>query len=125
MNTKLEPQVGSGAADVAKYAVAVGLVLAGLLGYYFLSDLATPVRVVGLILSIVLAVAVFLLTAKGRDTKEFFAESRFELRKVVWPTREETQRTTLIIIVVVVLISLLLGLTDFLISSGVRFLLGA
>jgi len=125
MNTKLEPQAASGTADLLKYVVSVALLLAGLIGYYWLADLATPVRVVGLLLSIVLAAAVFLLSSKGRDTREFFAESRFELRKVVWPTREETQRTTLIIIVVVVIISLLLGVMDFLISSGIRFLLGA
>jgi len=125
MNTKVESQSPSAAFDVFKYVLAAGLVVAGLLGYYLLTNLATPLRVVGLLVSLALAAGDFLLTSKGRDTREFFAESRFEIRKVVWPTREETQRTTLIILVVVVIISLLLGLMDFLISSGVRFLLGA
>ena len=65
------------------------------------------------------------LTGRVDQAKEFFEQSKGELKKVTWPTREETQRTTLIIIVVVVIISLLLGVMDFLISSGIRFLLGA
>jgi preprotein translocase subunit SecE len=70
------------------------------------------------------AVGVFMLTSKGRDTREFFSETRFELRKVVWPTRQETQRTTGLIIVVVIIISLILALFDLIISTGIRALLG-
>ena len=48
----------------------------------------------------------------GRSMREYLVESQFELRKVVWPTRDETLRTTLVIIVVVIILSLLLGLID-------------
>jgi preprotein translocase subunit SecE len=44
--------------------------------------------------------------------RSYFAESAFELRKVVWPTRDETIRTTVVIIIVVIILSLLLGLID-------------
>src|SRR5450759_3719 len=52
------------------------------------------------------------ITAQGRMVREYLAESQFELRKVVWPTREETLRTTLVIIVVVIILSALLGVID-------------
>ena len=51
-------------------------------------------------------------TGPGRATREYLSESQFELRKVVWPTREVTLRTTLVVIIVVIILSLLLGLID-------------
>ena len=47
---------------------------------------------------------VFLATGKGVQTREFLSESRFELRKVVWPTRQEAMRTTWVVMIVVVVI---------------------
>jgi preprotein translocase subunit SecE len=57
-------------------------------------------------------IGVFMLTGKGRDTREFFRVA-FELRKVVWPTRQEAIRMTWVVIVVVLILSLLLGGFDF------------
>jgi len=62
-------------------------------------------------------------SVKGAQTREFLSESRFELRKVVWPTRQETMRMTLVIFVVVVLISLLLAGFDWVIKGAVKLLL--
>ncbi len=63
-------------------------------------------------------------TVKGAQTREFLGESRFELRKVVWPTRQETTRTTWVVIAVVILMSLLLAGFDVVIQWGVKALLG-
>jgi len=125
MNAKVEPSTtASGAGDVAKYIVAVLLVAAGIAAYYAFPEVSGVVRGLGVALAIVAGAAVFAFTAKGRDTREFIAESRFEMRKVVWPTRQETWRMTLVVFVVVVIISLLIAAIDFLISSGVTWLLG-
>ncbi|MBA8634294.1 preprotein translocase subunit SecE [Staphylococcus aureus] len=64
-----------------------------------------------------------MLTGKGRDTREFLSESRFELRKVVWPTRQEAIRMTWVVIVVVLILSLLLGGFDFLIQKLTQWFL--
>ena len=50
---------------------------------------------------LVAGAVVFLTTAKGAQTREFLSESRFELRKVVWPTRQEAMRTTWVVMIVV------------------------
>jgi preprotein translocase subunit SecE len=73
---------------------------------------------------VVAAGAVFALTAKGRVAREFFSESLFELRKVVWPTRQETRKTTVVILIVVVIVSLILSFFDLIISWLIRLLLG-
>jgi preprotein translocase subunit SecE len=125
MNAKVAQNEAVSAADIVKYVLSALLVVAGLAGFYWLSDVPTPLRVVGMLLGFAAAAGVFMLSAKGRDTREFFSETRFELRKVVWPTRQETLRTTGLIIVVVIIISLILALFDLIISTGVRALLGS
>ena len=62
-------------------------------------------------------------TRKGAQTREFLSESRFELRKVVWPTRQEAMRTTWVVIVAVIILSLILAGFDWFIQLGVKFLL--
>ena len=114
MNSKVEQsKAGTPAADIAKYVLALALVVGGLVAWWwFNGQWATPVRALAVVAGLVLGALVFLQTGKGRDTREFLSESRFELRKVVWPTRDETLRTTLVIVVVVIILSLLLGLID-------------
>ncbi|MGB6145195.1 MAG: preprotein translocase subunit SecE, partial [Rhodanobacter sp.] len=56
-------------------------------------------------------------TGLGRRVRNFLAESQFEMRKVVWPTRDETIKTTGVILLVVIVLSLLLGLIDLILKS--------
>ncbi|MFY7915995.1 MAG: preprotein translocase subunit SecE [Rubrivivax sp.] len=125
MNAKVAQNEAVSTSDIVKYVIAGLLAVAALAGFYWFSTAPTALRVVGMLIGFGLAIAVFMLTSKGRDAREFFAETRFELRKVVWPTRQETTRTTGLIIVVVIVISLILALFDLIISTGVRALLGA
>ncbi|MFC1944330.1 preprotein translocase subunit SecE [Chloroflexota bacterium] len=48
-----------------------------------------------------------------RSRFAFVGDTVSELKKVVWPTRQETVRLTAIVLVVAVIIGLILGLTDF------------
>lgn len=94
--------------DVLKWAVSLALLLAGLIGNHYYSEVSMPFRVAGWLL--VLAAAGFILskTRKGRWVIGFFRDSRMELRKVVWPTREETMQTTMVVAVMVVILALIL-----------------
>ena len=112
MNAKAEQVSGGSAADVAKFSLAIAILLAALVGYYWFNDLATWQRLLILVGGMALAVGVGFFTRAGRSLREFLVESNFELRKVVWPTRQETVQTTLVIAVVVVVLSILLGLID-------------
>jgi preprotein translocase subunit SecE len=120
MNTKAEQPKGTNAADIGKLALA-GLVLAGGIFAYswFGRDGGIPssVRLLGVLAAMVVALAIAAFTALGRRVRNFIAESQFEMRKVVWPTRDETIKTTGIIIVVVIILSLLLGLIDLILKS--------
>ncbi|MDY0020955.1 preprotein translocase subunit SecE [Arenimonas caeni] len=124
MNTKAEQaDQAASAADVAKYALAIALVAGGLV-LYWMTDWPTLARVMLVVVGVAAGAFVMASTAKGRDAREFLGESMFELRKVVWPTRQETTRTTGVILVVVVIVSLILSGFDFIISWLIRLLLG-
>jgi preprotein translocase subunit SecE len=124
MNSRVE-QNNSTPADFAKYALAVLLVIAGIVAYYWFADLPGAVRALIPLAGIVAGAAVFAMSAKGRDTRNYMSEARFELRKVIWPTRQETIRATGVILAVVVIMSLLLGLIDFILGGGIKLLLGS
>ena len=125
MNSKVE-QPGSSASggDIVKYALAVLLVAAGVFAFYWFSDWATVLRALVVCAGLIAGAVVFLTTRKGAQTREFLSESRFELRKVVWPTRQETTRTMWVVIAVVILMSLMLAGMDLVIQAAVKWLLG-
>jgi preprotein translocase subunit SecE len=115
MNAKVEQSENS-VANAAKLIAAVLIVAAGIAGFYLLPDVAVALRTVGLIVVFGIALAIFALTAQGRAAREYVSESHFELRKVVWPTRQETLQTTLVIVIVVIVLSLILWLIDMLLG---------
>ena len=112
MNAKVEKAGATNAIDIVKLALAAALLVGGIVGYYYYTEWSGLARFSLLLAGIVAAAAVGAFTAAGRSMREYLVESQFELRKVVWPTRDETVRTTLVIIVVVIILSLLLGLID-------------
>ncbi|WP_242113381.1 preprotein translocase subunit SecE [Luteimonas aquatica] len=127
MNSRVEQskaQSKGAASDIAFYVLAVLLAAAGVFAYTWFQQWDTSLRVAAVVGGLVAALAVFMLSAKGRDTREFLSESRFELRKVVWPTRQEATRLTWVVIVVVIIMSLILAGFDAVIQLGVKTLLG-
>jgi preprotein translocase subunit SecE len=126
MNSKVE-QSGASASpgDIIKYALALLLVIAGVFAFYwFENQLPQSVLVMGVFAGLVAGAVVFLTTAKGVQTREFLSESRFELRKVVWPTRQEAVRMTWVVVIAVVIIAMVLAIYDSVIKWLLRLFLG-
>jgi preprotein translocase subunit SecE len=127
MNTKVakpaKPETTGSGADIAKYVVAGLLLVAGVFGFYWFGTWTTPLRGLLVAAGLIAGFAVFTQTAAGRDVLEFVEESRFELRKVVWPTRENSIRMTGVIILVIVAMSVFLSIVDWLLGSGISWLL--
>ena len=126
MNSKTVPaRQAANSADIAKFVVAGALVVAGVFAFYwFQGEWANWMRVAAVLGGLVLGAVVFMTSTKGPQLREFFSETRFELRKVVWPTRQETMRTTWVVMVVVVVVSLILGGFDLVIQQIMKWLLG-
>ena len=112
MNTKVEQGGATSAVDVAKLVLALLLLAAGIAAYYYYSQASSPLRLAGMVAAFLAAVALAAFTGPGRGVRDYLRETQFEMRKVVWPSREETIRTTIVVIIVVVVLSILLGLID-------------
>jgi preprotein translocase subunit SecE len=122
MNSSVE--VRGASLDVIKLAVAVFLLVGGILAFYYFSSISTLLRVVGLLLISGAAVALAFQTERGRLIWQFVADSRMEVRKVVWPSRQETLQTTLIVVVMVIVVGIVLWLFDMILVTILRLLTG-
>ncbi|MFA4947713.1 MAG: preprotein translocase subunit SecE [Candidatus Krumholzibacteriia bacterium] len=56
--------------------------------------------------------------------RHFFSETRVELRKVTWPTRDELKESTKIVIVATFVVTVFIGIIDQILTLVVRRLLG-
>lgn len=122
MNAQTEESVSI--LDIVKQVFSVGLVVAGVVGFYYFSEFPLLYRVLALVAIVILALAMMMTTQVGRSVWSFVLESRIEVRKIIWPTREETTRTTLLVFGMVFLVGLILWLLDMFLFWGVRLLTG-
>ncbi len=99
-------------ADKVKIALAALLVIAGLAGFYYFSDLPGVVRVLCVLAGLVGGALVFWLTEPGKQFYVYSQESIAETRKVVWPTRKETVQTTAVVFGFVLVMALFLWAVD-------------
>ncbi len=122
MNAKAE--VESSGLDTVKLGLAVALIVAGIVGFYYFEAYSLLFRVLGLLVVVGAAAAIALVTAPGRRIWDFFAGSKVEVRKVVWPSRQETIQTTLVVFAMVLVMSIVLWLFDMILMTIVRALTG-
>ncbi|WP_416307128.1 preprotein translocase subunit SecE [Neptunicella sp. SCSIO 80796] len=110
--------------DLLKWLIAIGLLVAAVAGNHIYQDVSVLYRALGVVAAVVVALLFAASTGKGSQFLNFAKESRTEVRKVVWPTRQETTQTTLIVMVAVVVMSLLLWGLDGIIVRLVSFITG-
>jgi preprotein translocase subunit SecE len=122
MNARAE--AGGTGLDTAKLVLAAILLVAGIYGFYYFAAYSTLLRVIALLVVGGVAAAVALQTDVGRRLWQFAGDSRNEVRKVVWPTRQETLQTTLVVIVMVLILGIVLWLFDMVLVMILRALTG-
>ncbi len=121
-------QFVSSAANAVFWTISVVLVLAAIFGNYYYSNfvvvdettLSRLLRVLTVIFVLVLALVVAMFTNKGRTLIQFGRQAYTELKKVIWPTRQEAVQTTFIVFVAVTVVSLFLYLCDIVFLQIVR-----
>ena len=129
MNTNVETE--SPVLDIIKKIFSALIVIAAVSAFYYFSvdhdsikEIRLLFRVLGLVTVIVAVVALMSTTNTGRFVLSFIIESKQEVRKVIWPTRDETMRTTLLVFAMVFIVGLLLWVLDMFLFWGVRLLTG-
>ena len=98
--------------DKLKLVLVAALLVAGLVGFYMLSQQSAWVRWGVLLVGLVLAGVTFFLASPGQRLIGFGRDSVRELRKVVWPTRKEALQMTAYVFAFVLVMALFLWLTD-------------
>ncbi len=126
MNTKTDKAKTAGAnpMDTVKLVLAVLLLAGSIVGFYLLEEKPLWMRLLEILVVAGIAVLLALQTGPGRRIKGFFSASYMEVRKVVWPSRQETLQTTLVIFVVVLVTSLFLWGVDSILFVLVRLFTG-
>jgi len=113
------------AADTAQLIAAIALAVGGIVGFYLLKSRpeawASWVALAG---GILLGVLVFAFSQYGRNFWQFVLEARVELRKVFWPTRQETFMTTLVVLGFVLIASVFFWLLDLSLATVTKFFTG-
>ncbi len=122
MDSKVET-VGN-TLDTLKLIVAVLIVGSGVVAFYLFAEQPLLYRVLGMLAGIGIATFIAYQTNKGQQIWGFFQGAQIEVRKVVWPTRQETVQTTLIVILMVIFIAILLWLLDMFLGWSIGSLMG-
>jgi preprotein translocase subunit SecE len=121
MDTKVDREPT--ALDTAKLALALVILIGGIVGYYYYGDLPVVVRAIGVIVATIVAAWVAMQTTRGQVLWRFIQASRVELRKVVWPTREETVQTTIAVLIFAAVMGVFFFLLDLTLQSVMQWVM--
>lgn len=110
--------------DAFKWLVVIALIAVGVVGNNYYSDQSVLYRALALIALAAVAIVVGLSTVRGAAFLVLVKEARTEIRKVVWPTRQETTHTTLIVVGVVLIMALILWGLDSLLGWLISLIIG-
>ena len=123
MTTNTENQGNS--LDIVKWGLAIILLAAAVIGNQMYSEeVSVLVRVIVVVVAFALAGFIALQTEKGKQALAFAREAQIEVRKVVWPTRQEALNTTFIVLAATGVLALILWGLDAVLLRIVNFITG-
>jgi len=117
-------EVVSSKLDTFKLLFAIVILIGGIVGFYHFEAESQLYRVLGVVFASGVAIAISLTTVLGQNLMGFGREARMEVRKVVWPTRQETMQTTFMVIVAVIVIGIFLWLIDMVLAEAIQLITG-
>ncbi|HIG44422.1 MAG: preprotein translocase subunit SecE [bacterium] len=110
--------------DPVLWILVVAIVLGGVYANTVFVAVNVLIRAVAGLGLAAVAIAIALQTGSGHAGWQLAKEARVEVRKVIWPTRQETTQTTMIVVGVVILVALLLWGLDSALSWGIQAIIG-
>ncbi len=115
---------GVGLVDALKLVLAAAALLGGVVTYYWFGDQPAVLRVLAVLAGMAASAVLLYWSQPGRELWDYVQASRVELRKMVWPTRQETWRTTLVVFVFVLALGVFFWLVDMMLAWGARHVTG-
>lgn len=110
--------------DWLKWAIVAVIVVTGIYANSYFSAESLLFRTLGLLAAAGVAGWIAAQTVKGRNFVNLCLEARTEIRKVVWPTRQETTQTTIVVLIVIFIVAIILWLLDWGLNSVVSGIIG-
>lgn len=117
-------QQSATALDAAKLAAGVVIVAAGIAGFYLLAEQPIWLRWILVLAALAAGTLVSLQSYQGKTFWAFVQSSRIELRKVVWPNRQETMQVTIVVFAMIIVLGLFFWGLDSLLGFLTRWLAG-
>jgi preprotein translocase subunit SecE len=114
----------AGTADKVKLTAAIVLVIAGVVGYYLLAGRVWWIEWAPVVSGLVLGALVVVFSTYGTEFRRFVELARIELRKIVWPTRDETLKTTAVVFGFVIVFGVFFWLLDLVLAWATKTLTG-
>ena len=122
-NMSAEKSVGT-TLDWLKWSIVVALLAGGVVGNWYFQEVSLLIRVVAILAAAIVAGLIAVQTERGQGIWTLIKDSRTEIRRVVWPTNQETTQTTLVVLVIVLVFALILWGLDSLLSWIVSSIIG-
>ena len=107
-----KPAQKNTAFDAIKWLGVAIVLVAAIVGNVYFDHYSAAIRAAVIIVVAIVMLLIAVTTAKGSAVWDFIKAARVEMRKVVWPTRQETTQTTILVIVVVAVMALILWGVD-------------
>ena len=104
--------------------LSIVVLITGMILFYYYSDVRLFYRVVGMISVVIFSAFIAYQSDFGKLVYSYVTDSKVELKKVTWPTKQETTQTTLGVIFVVIIVGILLWLFDMLLGWAIGTLYG-
>jgi len=103
----------SGALDIIKLLLSAAALIGGLYAYYYYeNDIAQAVRVLMVLAGTAVGIGIAMTSTQGQRLWHFIQGSRVEIRKVVWPTKQETTQTAIAVFVFTLVMMLFFWVLD-------------
>ena len=124
MNAQTETSE-SGVLDIIKLLISAVVLVGGLYSYYYYVEVSLPLRVLMVLGGLALGIGIALTSAQGLRLRAFVQGARVEIRKVVWPTKQETTQTAIAVFVFTMIMALFFWALDSLLLYITRSMVGS
>jgi preprotein translocase subunit SecE len=121
---EVQTTTGASAKDTALMTLSIVVLLAGIVAFYWYDEQALAIRIGMVIVGVAAGAGLAWFSWYGREFWQFAIASRVELRKVVWPEREETIKTTYVVFIFAIVMGVFFWGLDWVLTWLTRLLSG-
>jgi preprotein translocase subunit SecE len=121
---EVQTPTGASAKDTALMTLSIVVLLAGIVAFYWYDEQALAIRIGMVIVGVAAGAGLAWFSWYGREFWQFAIASRVELRKVVWPEREETIKTTYVVFIFAIVMGVFFWGLDWVLTWLTRLLSG-